>query len=323
MQKITMKREQDMTIGEGLRSYLRWCKLNNYSEDTLKFYEEQIHLFSLFYDLDKPLSELTCETVEDYTLYLRDKNLASTTIHCYMRGFKTIVTHLMRKGMIDSFDIVVPKSESVIKEVYTEAELKKLLKKPNLKTCKFIEYRNWVIVNYLLGTGQRRKTVVNIKIGDLDLVNKLVRIRVVKNKKPVILPLTNALVNILDEYLSYRGGEADDYLFCGKDGKPITSDALTNTIRKYNISRGVDKTSVHLFRHTFAYMSAKNDMEILRLQQLMCHSKIDTTQRYLRCFGFDDLQENYELYNPLEVFSGSGRVNEKWKETQKRGTARW
>jgi len=120
MQKITMKRQQDMTINEGLRSYLRWCKLNNYSEDTLKFYEEQIHLISLLYDLDKQLSELTCETVEDYTLYLRDKNLASTTIHCYMRGFKTIVTHLMRKGLIDSFDIVVPKSESVIKEVYTE-----------------------------------------------------------------------------------------------------------------------------------------------------------------------------------------------------------
>lgn len=52
-----------------------------------------------------------------------------------------------------------------------------------------------------------------MKIGDLDLENKLVRLRVTKNKKESILPLTETLVMILEEYLSYRGGELDDYLF--------------------------------------------------------------------------------------------------------------
>lgn len=140
MEKISMKQGENLTIKEGLEQYIRWCKLKNYSEDTIEFY--------------------------------------TRTIHCYLRGLKTIITHLMRKGIVPQFEIIVPKGDEAIKDVYTEEELERLLKKPDVKRCRFEDYRNWVIVNYLLGTGQRRRTVVNLKIGDLDLGNKLVKVRV-------------------------------------------------------------------------------------------------------------------------------------------------
>ena len=89
----------------------------------------------------------------------------------------------MRKGIVPQFEIIVPKGDEAIKDVYTEEELERLLKKPDVKRCRFEDYRNWVIVNYLLGTGQRRRTVVNLKIGDLDLGNKLVKVRVKPDSK--------------------------------------------------------------------------------------------------------------------------------------------
>lgn len=319
MEKISMKRGENLTIRQGLEQYIRWCKLKNYAEETIEFYNRTIHAFSLYCDIEKPLEVLNKELVENYTLYLRDKGLSATTIHCYLRGLKTIITHLMRKGLVPQFDIIVPKGDEAIKEVYTEEELKRLLKKPDIKHCKFEDYRNWVIVNYLLGTGQRRRTVVNLKIGDLDLCNKLVKVRVVKNRKPTILPITSSLAMILEEYLSYRGGEDNDPLFCDKDGNAMRCDGLTNMIRKYNLRRDVSKTSVHLFRHTFAYLSMRNGMDLIKLQHLLCHSKIDTTQRYLRNFGFEDLKEDYELYNPLESFAGGGRVANSWRSKQQRG----
>ena len=124
-----MKQGKNQTIREGLEQYIRWCKLKNYAEETIRFYEWTIHNLSLYCDLDQPLQELNADLVERYTLHLREKGLSATTIHCYMRGLKTIVNHLINKGLVEGFEIIVPKSGECIKEIYTEIELKKLLKK--------------------------------------------------------------------------------------------------------------------------------------------------------------------------------------------------
>lgn len=308
-----MKVSKNITIEEGGQQFLRWCKLNNYSPYTIHFYEDSLHNFSLFCDLNQPINIINAELIEEYTLYLQQKHIASVTVHCYLRGISKIIKYFADKGLINEFKISLPRVEKTIKDIYTENELKKLLKKPNLKKCSFADYRNWVIVNYLLGTGQRRNTVRNIKIEDLDLENGLVKLRKMKNKKQTILPLTKSLVNILEEYLSYRGGNSSDYLFCTWEGKQFSSEGFSSTIRKYNLKRGVDRTSIHLFRHTFAYLSIKNNMEILRLQKLLCHANLGTTERYLKSFGFEDLKENYEQYNPLECMMGEKEIVSRWK----------
>lgn len=298
---IKMRDKNSITIAEGCEQFYRWCKLNGYSDYTIEFYQEIAHNFSFYTSLEQPINNFNRTLYEDYIIFLQQRGIRSTTIYTYLRGLKRILNFFMEKEFISRFKIILPKMEMPIKEVYTEEELRKLLKKPNLKKCRFTEYRNWVIVNYLIGTGQRRNTITNIKIGDLDLENKLVLLRVMKNKKETILPLTQSLVEILYEYLSYRGGSDDDYLFCAQDGSQLSNDSLTNAIRKYNHRRGVQKSSIHLFRHTFAFMAMNNNMDVMKIQRLLCHAKIDTTQNYLRQFGYAELQKNYEMYNPLET----------------------
>ena len=73
--------------------------------------------------------------------------------------------------------------EKKIKEVYTDDELKLLLIKPKINICEFTEYRNWVIVNYLLSTGNRRNTLINIKIADVDFEGGFIKLSTTKNKK--------------------------------------------------------------------------------------------------------------------------------------------
>ena len=60
------------------------------------------------------------------------------------------------------------------------------------------------------------------------------------------------MVNILRAYMKIRGGKQTDYLFCDEYGRMLTENALRLAIMHYNHSRGVEKTSIHLFRHTFA-----------------------------------------------------------------------
>lgn len=93
------------------------------------------------------------------------------------------------------------------------------------------------MINYVLGTGQRLNTIRNIKICDIDLNNEEVVVTTMKNKKQKTLPLSHTLVLILKEYLRYRGGEPDGYLFCTQYGKQLTSSGLQSAIQNYNKKR--------------------------------------------------------------------------------------
>jgi len=155
-------------------------------------------------------------------------------------------------GYIEPFKIELLKVEKQVKETYTDSELTILLKKPDVKKCKFSEYRDWVFINYLLATGNRLRTVINVQIRDIDFDNDTIILKKTKNKHQQIIPISNSLKIILFEYLRYRKGENEDYLFCNSKGQQLTRDTITSSIRFYNLSRGISKTSIHLFRHTFA-----------------------------------------------------------------------
>ncbi len=101
------------------------------------------------------------------------------------------------------------------------------------------------------------------------------------------------------EYLRYRAGNPDDYLFPSRDNRQLTEQGLYTAISNYNLRRGVSKTSSQLFRHTFARKYLKNGGYIQNLQTLMGHSKIEVTRVYLDP-SLEDLQENYDALNPLD-----------------------
>ena len=199
------------------------------------------------------------------------------------------------------------KAEKKIKETYTESELEKLLKKPNLKGCGFTEYKTWVFENYLLGTGNRISSALNVKIGDIDFENEMIFIRKTKNRKQQMIPLSHTLSEILQEYLLIRKGDSDDYLFCNMYGEQGNRRTFQQEVQEYNIKRGVNKTSCHLFRHTFAKQWILAGGDIFRLQKILGHYDLAVTKEYLQMFG-QDLQQDFDSFNPLDRMQ---KVNKK------------
>jgi integrase/recombinase XerD len=210
----------------------------------------------------------------------------------------------MDAGYMKKFNIKMLKCEKGLKETYTAYELERLLKKPDIKTCGFSEYRTWVMVCYLLGTGNRLSTVNNLQIKDVDFANREISLRKVKNKKQYIIPLSPTLEKVLTEYLQYRKGCGEDYLFCNQYGGKMHKGALTKAIYLYNRSRGVTKTSMHLFRHTFAKDWILSGGDIFRLQSILGHSSIEIVKEYVNMFG-GDLKRDFDKFNPLENMKSS------------------
>ena len=257
------------------------------------------HFRSLGYHLDMTMTfdELTKEALDSMLVSLRKSGVSPNTISSYARVFRTFLKWCRAEGYTD-LSLPNIQDKETVKGSYTDEELIALLRKP-AKDCDFCEYRNWVIVNFLINSGCRAGTIRNIQNRDVSLSDKRVIYRHTKTGKLQSVPLCSQMAKILSEYMSIRGGAPEDYLFCTVYGEMMSENALSCAIKKYNHKRGVSRTSIHLFRHTFARkFLADCGGDALILQKLLGHSTLAMTKHY--CAIYDtDISDNFDSFSPL------------------------
>lgn len=295
-----MSKRTTLTIQEAFELFIRKCKIKNLTELSISSYEKKMVHFYEFIDKEEPITTITSDIVDDYILWLRENTEANDiTINSYLRSVRAFLYYCMECNYIPTFKIKLIKAEKKIKETYTDEELVRLLEKPDINNCSFSCYKTWVFENYLLGTGNRISTALDLHIGDINFDDWLITIRKTKNRKQQIIPLSHSLADVLKEYLEFRGGEPEDYLFCNEYGEKASERTYQQLVRRYNIKRNVNKTSCHLFRHTYARIAVINGIDPFRLMRLLGHSDLSVTREYVNMFA-KDLQIDYEKFNPLD-----------------------
>lgn len=302
MGKIKMVIADNKTFSQGCEEYLDNCKARNLREGTLKHYKDSSRQIMKYVNGDMLIKDMSHKTVDQFVREMRaNPEINDMSLFTYSRDLKTLMYFFMKCGYLRNFKIQLAKADKQPIETYTDAELRELLKKPNLKHCFFTEYKSWVIVNFLLSTGVRQNSLVNIKIKDVDFENSIVHVNVTKNRKPLMIPLNHDIVKILQEYLRYRGGEKEDYLFCNAFGKQLVKSTLYHQMYEYNKSRGVEKTGLHRYRHTFAKKWVMMGGNVVTLQKILSHSSLQITQNYLNILVCD-IQKEVEEFNILREF---------------------
>lgn len=298
MKRISMQRKSTVSLDEAFEFFIRKCKVKNLTDVSIRSYEDKVLPFKKFYG-DRPLDEISNSTIDEYILWLQETRGNAITINSYLRSVKAFLYYCMSCGYVPTFKIHLIKAEKTIKPTYTEEELKRLLKKPDVKTCKFSTYKIWVFENYLLATGNRISSALNVRIEDVNFESGFITIRKTKNRKQQMIPLSKTLADILTEYLEYRQGNPEDYLFCNDFGECSSRSTYQQLVAKYNISRNVNKTSVHMFRHTFAKLWILNHGDVFRLQKILGHSTIAMTREYVNMFEVD-LKRDFDDFSPLD-----------------------
>ena len=299
-QKLTLQNPNDLTVEKCFDEYLNHCIIKNLSPETIRLYQNQFRSFKDILDEETMISEITVTDVNNYILHLRKNHTCNDiTINSYLRGVRAFLYYAMEEQHLRPFKVTIPKVEKKIKETYLDNELKVLLKKPNMKEATFSEYKIWVFSNYLLATGNRLSSALSIQIKDLDFDNQQIQINKTKNRKAQLIPMSDTLCKILKEYLRYRKGEAEDFVFCNTRGGKGDLRTYEDMLAAYNRKRGVAKTSAHLYRHTFAKKWILNGGDIFRLQKILGHSDLTVVKEYVQMFG-NDLATDFEKFNPLD-----------------------
>lgn len=282
-------------------SYQAYNHVVNLSKATIDMKQRDFKKFiSIVGDIN--IKEINSNHIISFILECQKRNNKATSINIVLRDMKAFFNWCYENNYIDKpIKIKLQKEQETIKETYSNEQLQRLLQKPDLKRCTFAEYRVWVTENVLLSTGVRCNTLVNIKVEDVDLDNKLLNIREIKTKKQQIVPLSDSIVIILKEYIKLIDLDSKDYLIVNDKKEQITRSTLSSSIREYNLKRDVSITSIHAFRHTFAKMYIINGGDVFKLQKLLGHSTLEMTRRYVNLFS-KDLQKDYNQFNPLETF---------------------
>lgn len=293
---IKMKKIE-YTVEEAFNDFITSKRANGLQEKTLLTYQQHFRAIGKELDFETDIRALSKREIEEAISRLRTR-LSSNSVRSYTATLKSFFSWTNEEGLTE-LSIKLFKAEETVKDTYSTEELQKLLKKPNMRAVGFPEYRNWVIINLLLNSGCRASTIRNILIKDLDLDNQTIQYRHTKNKSVQVVPLCSDMKRILKEYLKIREGNENDYLFPNENGSMMTEYGLNEAVRRYNRARGVSKTSIHLFRHTFAERYLKQGGNPFDLQRILGHSTLQMTKHYCRIYD-KELIKNYDKFSPLQ-----------------------
>ena len=316
--RLKVKESNEYAVKELMEYFKAEKKAEGRSDNTIESYNNSFKKFFFCFDEEMKTTELNKGIIFHYMNYLqKGENLHLSSINHYLRDLRTFLNWCYNEGYIsEKIDVKMVKGQEEIIETYSDEEVKLLVAEPK-KNATFVEWRTWAIVNWILATGNRIETIVNVKIEDVHFGRDEILIKAQKNKKASIIPLASGLKRVLRKYINKcRVNAPDDkYLFCNIEDEKLTTKALQSALYDYNNKRGVDKTSAHALRHTYAKMYIMNGGDVLRLQKILGHSSLEMTRHYVNLFGAD-LKKGYDDIVPLNnLLEPKGKKKQKVRMT--------
>lgn len=149
-------------------------------------------------------------------------------------------------------------------------------------------YRDVAIVYLMLLCGLRSMEVLSVRLNDLVLDDKRLRVRG-KGNRERDLPLADLIADVISDYIRVeRPPEAaTERLFVilqgARRGRPMTSEGLRSLFRHRRRTSGdLALANPHRLRHTFGADMARAGVRLPILQRMMGHADGKTTLQYIR-----------------------------------------
>ena len=255
----------------------------NYSKKTIENYNRDLNKFFKFlndYKI-KDIKKITKETVRLYFLKQKNNNISNRTLGRYYSSLNSFFLYSIEHeyiGVNPLKFIDYPKYTKKIPEYIYDYQLEKLLNEKTSENVE-IELRNKLIIHLLLDTGVRVSELVNIKVHDIDVEERIIKV-FGKGSKERFVFFTSKTKELLTNYLIKRKEKAiTDNLLINYKGEKLTERSVQKIIKLVGEKIGLD-IHPHLLRHTFATDLLNKGADIRMIQELLGHENLDTTQIY-------------------------------------------
>ncbi|MBL7560485.1 tyrosine-type recombinase/integrase [Olleya sp. YSTF-M6] len=277
-----------------------------YSKLTVNAYNKDIQSFLLFLEEQDALNSITevnYAQIRTWIINLVESGLTNRSINRKVSALNSFYKFLLKIEEVKVNPLSKHKALKTSKKLqipFSEKEIETVLDKINLASG-FEGLRNKLIIELFYSTGIRRIELINIKLSDVDLENKTIKILGKRNKERLI-PLLNSVINSIQKYLEVRKKleliDDDQYLFLTKKGVKIYETLVYRIINDYfSIASSKVKKSPHILRHSFATHLLNQGAELNAVKELLGHSSLAATQVYTHN-SIEQLKKVYAKSHP-------------------------
>lgn len=273
----------------------------NYSELTIINYRKDLTEFLIYFENDN-LTKVTRNDIKGYLKYLFDIHNKSTTVSRKISSLKSFYKYLKEKDLIKINPILsirYPKKEKNLPKFVQYNELEDIISSSKEGE---LGNRNYLIIELMYSTGVRVSELVNIKLNDIDLEDKKIRI-MGKGSYERFVFLGDYAIEALKDYINGKRkeqlkGRQEDFLLLNKDGYKLTTRGIRKIIDGIISRTSVKiKVSPHTIRHTFATHLLDNGCDLRSVQEMLGHKNINSTEVYTHVTS-ERLKEVYFKSHP-------------------------
>jgi site-specific recombinase XerD len=182
-----------------------------------------------------------------------------------------------------------PKKREALPDVLDRAELKRLMRAPDLAVWDREHHgkreRDRLLLALFAYAGLRRSELLGLDWDDVDLHRGLLRVRHAKGGRQRVVPIHPALGPLFSDYLNVRQPIVEQALFIGVQGRRLSETKLSQLFGRYVDAAGVNerkRVTPHTLRHVFASELLHAGANLRQIQELLGHRHLDSTQRYTR-----------------------------------------
>ena len=290
------------------------------SANTLFAYRNDLYQFLEFIEMGlgrgkrvSSWADVDRDMIAKYGLDLRERTFKDSTIARKIAAIKSFFAFLVDEGEIETAPtehMTSPKVGRALPKALSVDEINRLLqatrerKMPDgqPKPVTPDSLRDCAMFDLLYASGLRVTELVSLNVGDVDINNNQVRC-LGKGGKERIVPIHQEASGALQEYLErarprMRKRFEEQALFLNRRGDRLTRQGFWLILKGY--AREADiKTPItpHVLRHSFATHMLRGGAALRRVQEMLGHANISTTQVYTH-LASDQVRDQYDKAHP-------------------------
>lgn len=226
--------------------------------------------------------------------------LAPRSIQRRLSAVRGFLTYLGREGYVSrnpAVDVRAPKVGKRLPETLDVDQMSRLLE---ISPDTPLAQRDLAVMELFYSSGLRLAELTSLRLGDLDLADRTVRVTG-KGNKTRIVPVGNKAAEALTAWLSLRPEWArtdEDAVFVSQRGHRLSTRSIQQRIGYWARRQGIPMhVHPHLFRHSFASHLLESSQDLRAVQELLGHADISTTQIYTH-LDFQHLARIYDRSHP-------------------------
>ena len=299
-----MERE-NKTVDNMVKAYMRYLKLErNLSPNTIEAYRNDLRWLLAYVNFHGlKVEEVKLEDLDNFSASLHDQRITPRSQARILSGVRSFFKFLLLDGFIDADPtelLVSPHVRNALPDVLSTAEVDRL--EASIDLSKWEGQRNRAIIEVLFSCGLRVSELVNLKLSNLYVEEKFVRVTG-KGDKERLVPISSRALDELNAWFADRNamrikpGE-EDYVFLNRRGAHLTRTMILIMIKCQAVAAGITKTiSPHTLRHSFATALLEGGANLIAIQAMMGHEDIATTEIYTH-IDTSSLREEITKHHP-------------------------